>query len=272
MSLTQILDEFKDYFSKFYYLKLDENWCKMLLEDGIIVDQTNLNMVSEQAQENIKQIITEFDALFIKLNNKSGGDASFMCPQLKCFSLEDIIILLKSSKRMINCLNTNIFSENILILKEWYKIDKKFEFRAYLISGELKLISQRYLNFYGDYSESLINDIKNTIYNFCQNKEFKEKINKVFKNQKYVYIDFLYSIKKKKVWVIDIEADDDNTKNCLKFYKTWEEIFNLKEIEFKTIENENQLELEEINGNKFPVELENIDLETLINELRINDK
>ena len=133
-----------------------------------------------------------------------------MLTQLKCFNIDDIISVIKSSERCLN--NFDKTKQNFLILKEWYKIEHKFEFRCYFINKKLKGISQRYIDLYEKYDD--IDKIRNCIINFVNN-DIKDCLDKIeIKNDElnYMIIDLVYASKRNKVKIIDVEIliDDNN--------------------------------------------------------------
>ena len=71
--------------------------------------------------------------------------------QLKCFSLDDILTLLKGSEKLYKAFNP--YLKNYFIIKPWYKIEHKNEFRCYLINKRLNGISQKYINLYEEYED-----------------------------------------------------------------------------------------------------------------------
>ena len=63
-------------------------------------------------------LIEKFKCVFVKLSEKTFIDADFMLTQLKCFNIDDIISVIKSSERCLK--NFDKIKQNVLILKEWY--------------------------------------------------------------------------------------------------------------------------------------------------------
>ncbi|OAX42331.1 D123-domain-containing protein [Rhizopogon vinicolor AM-OR11-026] len=114
--------------------------------------------------EQIRQTIREYGAVFPKLNFSSPKDASWVLPPsspLKCTAPSDVYLLLKSSDFVSHDLSTDTVFEGCqydasnppsyeleLVLRKWYPIDRSREFRCFVREGRLIGISQRDTNFY----------------------------------------------------------------------------------------------------------------------------
>ena len=125
--------------------------------------------------------------------------------QLKCFKLDDILALLKGSEKLNKVFNP--YLKNYLIIKPWYKIDHKNEFRCYLINKRLKGISQKYINLYEEYDD--IDKIRECIIEYIYSKEVKEALDQVEIDDMglhYMIIDLVYMPKKNKVKIVDVET------------------------------------------------------------------
>ena len=132
-------------------IELDENFKKYIMMDSISLDPEDKKLISREISDKIQAEIKTHDYVFIKLNSKAATDSEFMCVQLKCFSLDDILTLIKASERIRKVFNP--YGQNLLIIKPWYKIEHKNEFRCYLINKRLKGISQRYINSFEEYDD-----------------------------------------------------------------------------------------------------------------------
>ena len=186
-------------------IELDNDFKKYLLLDGISVGTEEKKLISRDISDKIVNEIKTHDYVFIKLNSKAPTDSEFLCMQLKCFKLDDILALLKGSEKLNKVFNP--YLKNYLIIKPWYKIDHKNEFRCYLINKRLKGISQKYINLYEEYDD--IDKIRECIIEYIYSKEVKEALDKVEIDDMglhYMIIDLVYMPKKNKVKIVDVET------------------------------------------------------------------
>ena len=186
-------------------IELDNDFKKYLLLDGISVGTEEKKLISRDISDKIVNEIKTHDYVFIKLNSKAPTDSEFLCMQLKCFKLDDILALLKGSEKLNKVFNP--YSKNYLIIKPWYKIDHKNEFRCYLINKRLKGISQKYINLYEEYDD--IDKIRECIIEYIYSKEVKEALDQVEIDDMglhYMIIDLVYMPKKNKVKIVDVET------------------------------------------------------------------
>ena len=204
-------------------IELDNDFKKYLLLDGISIAPEEKKLISRDISDKIVNEIKTHDYVFVKLNSKAPTDSEFLCCQLKSFSIDDILTLLKGSERLNNVFNP--YSKNYLIIKPWYKIEHKNEFRCYLINKRLKGISQKYINLYEEYDD--IDKIRECIIEYIYSKDVKEALDKVEIDDMglhYMIIDLVYMPKKNKVKIIDVETlieggddiiieEDNNTDN-----------------------------------------------------------
>ena len=186
-------------------IELDDDFKKYLMLDGINLGTEEKKLISRDISDKIINEIKTYEYVFIKLNSKAPVDSEFLCLQLKCYSLDDILSLLKGSERLNKVFNP--YSKNYLIIKPWYKIEHKNEFRCYLINKRLKGISQKYINLYEEYED--IDKIRDCIIEYIYSKEVKEALDKVEIDDMglhYMIIDLVYMPKKNKVKIIDVET------------------------------------------------------------------
>ena len=186
-------------------IELDNDFKKYLLLDGISVGTEEKKLISRDISDKIVNEIKTHDYVFIKLNSKAPTDSEFLCMQLKCFKLDDILALLKGSEKLNKVFNP--YLKNYLIIKPWYKIDHKNEFRCYLINKRLKGISQKYINLYEEYDD--IDKIRECIIEYIYSKEVKEALDQVEIDDMslhYLIIDLVYMPKKNKVKIVDVET------------------------------------------------------------------
>ncbi|KAF9077608.1 D123-domain-containing protein [Rhodocollybia butyracea] len=114
-----------------------------------------------ELDEKIRAAITEYGAVFPKLNFSSPKDASWILPAsspLKCTSPADVYLLLKSSDFITHDLSQSaIFAgrddsdssyELELVLRKWYAVDRSRELRCFVRNNVLIGISQRDPNYY----------------------------------------------------------------------------------------------------------------------------
>ena len=251
MSLKEIYSIFEKFFTKFAIVDLDENFNQFLENDSIMLDQESKKLINETISKRIINLIEKFEYVFVKLNEKAPTDAQFMLTQLKCFNIDNIISVIKASEK---CLNTfNVSKQNFLIIKEWYKIEHKFEFRCYFINRKLKGISQRYINLFEEYED--IDKIRLCIINFVNYdiKECLEKIEIGNNNLNYMIIDLVYIPKRNKVKIIDVEILKDDEEKEKKNIDDKNNKKNVKHLNLDNSENEEENEL--IKNTKFDSKL-----------------
>ncbi|KAF8512097.1 D123-domain-containing protein [Hysterangium stoloniferum] len=123
-----------------------------------------------QLDEQIRDAIKRYGAVFPKLNWTSPKDAAWVLPSLKCTAPADVYLSLKSSDFVSHDLDASLAfegcKENIssptyyptphvleLVLKKWYPIDRGREFRCFVRSEILLAISQRDPNYYPSLNE-----------------------------------------------------------------------------------------------------------------------
>ena len=186
-------------------IELDEDFKKYIIMDSISLNPEDKKLINREISDKIQAEIKEHDYVFIKLNSKAATDSDFMCVQLKCFSLDDILTLIKASERIYNVFNP--YGQNYLIIKPWYKIEHKNEFRCYLVNKRLKGISQRYINSFEEYDD--IDKIRECIIEYINSKEVKDALDKIEIDENdlhYMIIDLVYMPKKNKVKIVDVET------------------------------------------------------------------
>lgn len=190
--------------------------------------------------QKIQQAIDEFKAVFIKSNWSTPSDATWVTPtkSLKCTSLEDVYLLLKSSDRISNDLNkVENLSDNknpfnfYLVIKRWKEINPCTEFRCFVIKNELMGICQRDVSQYYKHIEYEKYNIQKDITTL-----FNERIKNRFKLENYSFDVIRY--KKDKVKIIDFGPINESVTNGTLF--TYQELLNEIEInpEFRFIAEE----------------------------------
>ena len=288
---------FNKFFTHHTIITLDNKFTELMQLESIILDESTFSLISPSIKNQIQTCIEEYDCAFVKVNAKCGIDASFTLVQMKCFTLDHIITLIKSSNKILNNYNYTDNKNNYLILKEWYNIDKRNEFRCFIVNGVLKGITQRYINSYYEYDKEEIIRIKKCIIDFVKEDTFVKAVNAVEYGEckrKVLIVDVVYLQRKNKVKVIDVEVYNENEKlkeekgeeeeeeeeeeedeNVFKLYKDVEEVeMNCNDVELRYIESaeDGRIEKKRENKNRFPIELYGTDINTLINSLNTSFK
>ncbi|XP_003701549.2 translation initiation factor eIF2 assembly protein isoform X2 [Megachile rotundata] len=169
----------------------------------------------------IQDTIDEYNAVFIKSNWSSPLDATWVAPTktLKCKTLEEVYLLLKSSDRIAKDLsNVKCYSncENsltpCLVIKKWQDINPCTEFRCFVVDNELIGISQRDISQYYTYNDSEKYNIQTDIKSL-----FMERIKGRFPLNHYSFD--VIRFKKEKVKIVDFgPLDESATKGTLFTY------------------------------------------------------
>ncbi|XP_076175687.1 translation initiation factor eIF2 assembly protein [Ptiloglossa arizonensis] len=172
--------------------------------------------------QKIQDVIDDYGAVFVKSNWSSPLDATWVAPTktLKCKTLEEVYLLLKSSDRIMRDLNNirnyvNYESplKACLILKQWQDINPCTEFRCFVLENELIAISQRDISQYYSHNESEKYNIQIDIKSL-----FMEHIKDKFPLNNYSFDVIRY--KKEKVKIVDFgPLDESATKGTLFTYK-----------------------------------------------------
>ena len=216
-------------------IELDDDFKKYIMLDSISLAQEEKKLISREISDKITAEIKKHDYVFIKLNSKSAIDSEFACVQLKCFNLDEILVLIKASERMYKVFNP--YGQNYLILKPWYKIEHKNEFRCYLVNKRLKGISQRYIDSFEDYDD--IDKIRECIIEYIFSKEMKDILDKIEIDENdlhFMIIDLVYMPKKNRVKIVDVETLIEGG-DILDFNENIETISDNKDM--NTIEHKN---------------------------------
>ncbi|EFN77361.1 cell division cycle protein 123 homolog isoform X1 [Harpegnathos saltator] len=178
--------------------------------------------------QKIQDILDEYEAIFIKSNWSSPMDAMWIVPTrtLKCKTLEEVYLLLKSSDRIAKDLNTARTLQDhknplsfYLVLKQWQDIDPCTEFRCFVVDNELIAISQRDISQYHKSYESEKYSIQTDIESF-----FLERIKGRFPLRNYS-IDVVR--REDRVKIVDFgPIDEASTEQTLFTYQELQEHTN----------------------------------------------
>ncbi|XP_054000330.1 cell division cycle protein 123 homolog [Hylaeus anthracinus] len=179
--------------------------------------------------QKIQDVLDNYGSIFVKSNWSSPSDATWVVPTktLKCKTLEEVYLLLKSSDRIMKDLNSvrNYADQEspmkaCLVLKQWQDINPCTEFRCFVIDNELIAISQRDISQYHSYNESEKYNIQIDIKSL-----FMERIKDRFPLSNYSFDVIRY--KKDKVKIVDFgPLDESATKGTLFTYEELQNILN----------------------------------------------
>ncbi|CAG5100820.1 Similar to CDC123: Cell division cycle protein 123 homolog (Macaca fascicularis) [Cotesia congregata] len=178
------------------------------------------NLTEDSAQptfpefsKQIQDVIDDFGAVFVKSNWRTPSDAMWVAvtKSLKCTSLEEVYLLLKSSDRISRDISAvKELAKNdkeippCLVLKKWRDINPCTEFRCFVVNRELVGICQRDVTQYHQYIEnekySIQTDIKSL---------FRERIKDRFQLDNYTFDVIRY--KKDKVKIVDFGSLDESS-------------------------------------------------------------
>ncbi|XP_063994534.1 translation initiation factor eIF2 assembly protein-like [Diachasmimorpha longicaudata] len=200
------------------------------VENGEWTDGSAVDDSGEEAEvqpsfpefsKQIQEVIDEFGAVFVKANWRTPLDATWVAPTktLKCTSLEEVYLLLKSSDRISGDINTvkQLSCESgglkcCLVLKRWRDINPSSEFRCFVVNRQLMGICQRDSSQFHPYIETDKYNIQRDITSL-----FNEKIKDKFKLDNYTFD--VIRIKKDKVKIVDFgPLDETSTKGTLFTY------------------------------------------------------
>ena len=308
--------EFHQWYNKFtkitmksIVVSLPLSFIQYLNEDGIILPESANHDINDQLSDDddVKEVdsniqtVPDFPDLindinsaikqlggevFIKLNWSAPIDATWInSGSMKCYNVSDIILLLKSSDRILfdlehmfdlcddnnnNKDNVTIFDSSsssssssssnsssssssvnaILVIRKWANLNPSMEFRLFIVNNSLIGISQRDITTYYEFLYDDKGDIQDLLYDF-----FHDHIDANFPLQSYcidVYID-----KKKRVWIVDFNPFGNPT-DALLF--EWHELMHLSndstsELEMRTIQHRNECHASSKGTNRGPIDV-----------------
>ena len=185
----------------------------------------------------VNEALQEFGGeVFIKLNWSCPSDAVWInADGLKCRSLSDIYVLLKSSSRISfdleqmydSCPNRKVSNfkkssasdghhkgrkqlgkcspkEPVLIIRKWASLHKSMEFRVFVYRKRVVGICQRDCTTYYSFLPGKVDELQSLILLF-----FRNVISPVFEMDKYT-VD-LYIDRKNRAWIIDFNVFGEPT-------------------------------------------------------------
>ena len=103
-------------------IELDDDFKKYLMLDGINVGPEEKKLICRDISDKIQSEIKEYEYVFIKLNSKAPTDSEFLCLQLKCYTLDDILTFfgfpISFSLLAINLSPFSLYKSCIFLSKE----------------------------------------------------------------------------------------------------------------------------------------------------------
>ena len=304
--------EFHQWYNKFtkitmksIVVSLPLSFIQYLNEDGIILPESANHDIDDKLSDDddVKEVdsniqtVPDFPDLindinvaikqlggevFIKLNWSAPIDATWInSGSMKCYNVSDIILLLKSSDRILfdlehmfdlcddvdnnNSKDVTIFDSSgnsssssnssssvnaILVIRKWANLNPSMEFRLFIVNTNLIGISQRDITTYYEFLYNDKEDIQDLLYDF-----FHDHIDTNFPLQSYcidVYID-----KKKRVWIVDFNPFGNPT-DALLF--EWHELVLLSndsnnELEMRIIQHRNDCHASSKGANRGPIDV-----------------
>ena len=279
-------------------ISLPSTFIQYLNEDGVVLPKSANNNIEDQLSDDedlkevesaieneapdfpdlindINEAIKKLDGeVFIKLNWSAPIDATWINNgSMKCYNVSDIILLLKSSDRILFDLehmfdlcddniddsNTNDtvfnkssnYNENtILVIRKWANLNPSMEFRIFIVNRNLIGMCQRDTTTYYEFLPNDKDEIQDLLYDF-----FDLHINEKFPLQSYcidVYID-----KKKRVWIVDFNPFGNPT-DALLF--EWYELINMSndnnhDLEMRIIESRSDCHTSSKGANRGPIDV-----------------
>jgi hypothetical protein len=255
-SFDKIFPVFSKYFYKPTFIPIPDSLTHFLNEESIILDEETMSTIDHNFIKNVQEVLDEHECVFIKLNWSSANDSHFLNQGLKCFTIKDILRLLKgSSKLFLDLKNVDairneqkVFNPMLTVFK-WYEMEQKNEFRCFVIGNELKAICQRNPSHYYSYSVDEIKNYKFLLISFIQKLQKEEEINRFLLTNIYNVFD-VYITRKNNIKIIDVGGKYKD----LLLFNSWDEIKELKELILKYIEKDSDSRIPQYLENKVPIE------------------
>lgn len=185
------------------------------------IKQPSFPVLSKALKDGINKLGGE---VFIKLNWSAPLDAAWITStkSLRCTSIEDVYLLLKSSDLLVKDLTCIMQQQppesmnSCIVLKKWQNIDPGNEFRCFVCKQELIAISQRDYKVYYVHLAQGKYQIMEEITKF-----FKENIRGNFPVPNYTFDVVRQS--SNKIQIIDFGPF--NPKRTVPLLFTWEDLF-----------------------------------------------
>ncbi|CAM2708411.1 unnamed protein product [Rotaria socialis] len=240
-------------------------------------DDTTKKISFPELEQNIKNVLDEYNAVFPKLNWSSAKDARWMISdsRLKCMNLADIFLLLKSSDFIAHdlcepfkfCYDATDdylpIIQYVLVLREWSALQPSKEFRCFVKNNQIVAISQRdsenYYEFIGATADQIVSNIVAFFHNNIQNK--------------FPSTDFVIDIYRKdsnKLYIIDFNPWGPMTDSLL---FDWPDLVNLSlqnnndEPEFRYVNSQHGIKPNSYTQYAMPKDIADISRERDINKL-----
>lgn len=217
-----------------------------LLTDGIVIPEMD-EFAELQQIEAKRHELGRF--VFIKLNWSSPQDAQWMTGSLKCVTLEDILLLLKSSDFVAHDLTHAPTHDMYLSLRKWKSIQSSMEFRCFVKDKSLIGISQRKCR----ESYSFLKDMKSTL-QIAIESFYEREIKDQFALSSFVFD--IYFQENKRIILLDFNVFHPTTDSLL---FSWDELLEISDTcEFRIVQGTQQPSImaSEFSQYKVPMDFE----------------
>jgi hypothetical protein len=260
-----IYNTFKDYFHRNVVIELDadKGLMQYLQQESIFTDNDSLSIISHQTKKIIKDAIDTYGSVFPKINFSAPTDSYFLVQDLRCFNLDEVLVLLKGSPKLYD--NYKFEEPDLkifLTLKKWFKVQPQNEFRLFFARNGLKGICQRHLNYCFGFISDDLEELKISVQKFIENEKIIGKL-KSIGNEDLFVMDIVRV--KGKIKIVDVITDEelksamyaeiDYINYFLLFTEGWKELIELKEMQFRIIKTYEEIVENEENLNRFPQEI-----------------
>ncbi|CAF1440095.1 unnamed protein product [Rotaria sordida] len=241
-------------------------------------DNDTTNKISfPEFEQQIKNVLEQYDAVFPKLNWSSPKDARWMISdsRLKCMNLADIFLLLKSSDFITHDIcepfkfcyddTDNLLTtiQYVLVLRKWSALQPSKEFRCFVKNHRIIAISQRDSENYYEFIEPVADQIITNIVEF-----FNTHIQNKFPSGDYV-VD-IYRKDSNKLYIIDFNPWGPMTDSLL---FDWPDILTLslqnnnEKPEFRYVSSQNGIKPNSYTQYAVPKDIADISRERDFNKL-----
>lgn len=227
-----------------------------------------------QLEQQIKDTLEEYEAVFPKLNWSSPKDARWVISdnRLKCTNLADVFLLLKSSDFITHDLTEPFkfcHDENadplskvayVLVLRQWSALQPSKEYRCFVRNNQIIAISQRDSENYYEFIRHSTDEIQRNILEFFTNHI----------QNKFLSKDFVVDIYRKdanKLYIIDFNPWGPMTDSLL---FDWPELLQITDPikpEFRFITSQNGIKPSSYTQYAMPKDIADISRDRDINKL-----